>query len=98
VTQAERCTPGPGHYNADGSSSSDPHALGSGKPVSAMGGPSFTMGARTKPAGQSLQEREAAMAPGPGAADEPCSSSGSYLMACQGGVLQAGCMPSSEMG
>ncbi|KAF5840064.1 hypothetical protein DUNSADRAFT_17981 [Dunaliella salina] len=64
--QAERCTPGPASYNVDGTCSSDPYSFPGGRPISTLGGPSYTMGARTKPVGQTLQEREAALAPGPG--------------------------------
>jgi len=53
-------------YNVDGTCNSDPQFHVGGRPVSTMGGPSYTMGARTKPVGQSLVEREAALAPGPG--------------------------------
>jgi len=58
--QAEQVSPGPAHYNVDGT------AMMGHRPISTLGGPSYTMGARTRPVGQSLQERDAAMVPGPG--------------------------------
>jgi len=60
--QARRTSPGPGQYDVDGSAAG--HALE--RPSSTLGGPAFTMGARTRPVGQAIAERDAAAVPGPG--------------------------------